>query len=187
MDRESLIPKVFYVILNPAKLISGERPLYIKTLLPVVLLLVVSCSGEQPAGRATVDATQRWLNAKCPPSEVCAPKIGPEIIGRAYLAAVLAGDCDEAAIYWDPDLQTEAVANCQQGIVLSAEISGRCRLTEYNIEKLFIEDTAGGKSTNYSGYFLYVCTGASREYQTNSLKLFFNARHGEWRITGIDG
>ena len=187
MDRKSLILKVFYVILNPAKFTPGERPLDIKTLLPVILLLVVSCAGEQPAGRPTVDATQRWLNAKCPPSELCAPKSGPEIIGRAYLAAVLARDCNEAASYWDPDLQTGVVENCQQGIVLSAEISGRCRLIEYTIEKQFIEDAAGGKSINYSGYFLYVCTAASREYQTNNLKLFFNDRHGEWRIAGIDG
>jgi hypothetical protein len=182
-----LIRKAFYAILNPAKFIPGERPLDIKTFLLVILLLVVSCSGEQPAGRPTVDATQRWLNAKCPPSEGCAPESGPEIIGRAYLAAVLTGDCNEAASYWDLDLQTGVLENCQQGILLSAEISGRCRLTEYTIGKVFIEDAAGGKSINYSGYFLYVCTGASREYQTNNLKLFFNDRDGEWRITGIDG
>ena len=187
MDNESLIPKVFYAILNRAKFIPGERPLDIKTFLPVILLLVVSCSGEQPAGRPTVDATQRWLNAKCPPSEGCAPESGPEIIGRAYLAAVLAGDCNEAASYWDPDLQTEAIENCQQGIVLSAEIEGLCLLTDYEIEKEFIEDTAEGKSINFSGYFHHVCTDASRNYQTNSLKLFFNDRDGEWRITGIEG
>ena len=116
---------------------QGERPLDIKTFLPVILLLLVSCAGEGSAGRPTVDATQRWLNAKCPPSEGCAPESGPEIIGRAYLAAVLAGDCNEAASFWEPDLQTGAVENCQQGIVLSVEISGRCRLTEYNIEKCF--------------------------------------------------
>ena len=179
--------KVFYVILNPAKLIPGERPLYIKTLLLAILLLVVSCSGEQPAGRPTVDATQRWLNAKYPPSEGCAPETGPEIIGRAYLAAVLAGDCNEAASFWVPDLQTGVVENCQQGIVLSAEISGRCRLTEYTIEKEFIEDTAGGKSINYSGYFLHVCDDATRDYSTDNLKLFFNDLEGEWHITGIDG
>jgi hypothetical protein len=165
---------------------QGERPLDIKIFFPI-LLLIVSCAGERPTVRLTVDATQRWLNAKCPPREVCAPRSGPEIIGRAYLAAVLAGDCNEAASYWDPDLQTGVVENCQQGILLSAEISGRCRLTEYTIEKEFIEDTAGGKSINFSGYFLFVCTGASREYQTNNLKLFLNDRHGEWCITGIDG
>ena len=70
---------------------------------------------------------------------------------------------------------------------MSAEINGRCHLTEYTLEEEFIEDLAVGKSINYSGYFLYVCTGASRENQTNNLKLFFNDRHGKWRITGIDG
>jgi hypothetical protein len=118
---------------------------------------------------------------------VCAPGSGPEIVGRAYLAAVLAGDCNEAASYWDTDLQTEVVENCQQGILLSAEISGRCRLTEYTVEKEFIEVTTEGKSVSFSGLFLFVCDDASREYQTNSLKLFFNDRLGEWHITGIDG
>jgi predicted phosphoadenosine phosphosulfate sulfurtransferase len=70
---------------------------------------------------------------------------------------------------------------------LSAEISGRCRLTEYTIEKEFIEDTAGGKSINYSGYFLHVCDDATRDYLTDNLKLFFNDLEGEWHITGIDG
>jgi hypothetical protein len=166
---------------------QGERLLDIKVLLSVILLLVVSCSGEQPAGRATVDTTQRWLNAKCPPSEVCAPQSGPDSIGRAYLAAVLAGDCTEAASYWTPDLQTQAVENCQQGIVLSAEIKGHCRLTEYDIEEVLVEDTAGEKSTIFSGYFLHACDDASRDYQTEDLKLFFNHHDGEWYITGIDG
>jgi hypothetical protein len=170
-----------------SSLSQGERLLDIKVFLSVILLLVVSCSGEQPAGRPTVDATQRWLNAKCPPSEVCAPQSEPERIGRAYLAVVLDGECQEAASYWIPNLQTEAVEYCQQGIVLSAENMGRCRLTEYDIEEALVEDTAGGKSTIFSGYFHHVCDDASRDYQTEDLKLFFNHLDGEWRITGIDG
>ena len=49
--------------------------------------------------------------------------------------SVLAGECNEAASYWAPDLRTEAVEHCQKGIVMSAETKGRCRLTEYDIEK----------------------------------------------------
>jgi hypothetical protein len=177
----------FVLFYFQSSLSQGERLLDIKVFLSVIFLLVVSCSGEQPAGRPTVDATQRWLNAKCPPSEVCAPESEPESIGRAYLAAVLDGECQEAASYWIPDLHTEAVEICQQGIILSAEDESRCLLTEYDFENVIIEDAAGGKSINFSGYFHHVCDDASRDYQTEDLKLFFNHHDGEWYITGIDG
>jgi hypothetical protein len=183
----SLIPKVFYAILNPAKYTPGGRALEIKIFLPLFLLLVVSCSGEQPTARPTVDATQRWLNAKCPPSEICAPESGPESIGRAYLTAVLAGECEQAASYWIPDLGAEAVENCQQGIVLSDESKSGCRLFEYDIEKVLIEDATGGKSIKFSGYFLHACEEDSGDHPIENLELFFTERDGEWRITGIDG
>ncbi len=110
------------------------------------------------------------MNARCPPSEVCAPKSSLESIGRAYLAAVLAGDCNVAASYWDPGLYGEAIENCQQGIFLSAEMKGHCPLTEYDIDKVLIEDTPGGISINFSGYFLHACDDASRDYPTENLK-----------------
>jgi hypothetical protein len=165
---------------------QGERPLDIKTFFPVISLLLVSCAGDQPTIRPTIDATQRWLNAKCPPSEVCTPQNEPERIGDAYLKAVLAGECHEAASYWAFDLQNEIVENCQQGISLTAENGTRCRLTQYEIEKVLIENIAGGKSTKFSGNFLYVCDDISRDYQANNLKLFFNNLNGKWRIIGID-
>jgi hypothetical protein len=105
----------------------------------------------------------------------------------AYLAAFLAKDSTEAPSYWDPDLQTEVVEICQQGVVLSAEKKGSCRLTEYDIEEVLVEDTASGKSIHFSGYFHHICDDASRDYQTEDLKLFYNHHDGEWRITGIDG
>jgi hypothetical protein len=187
LNEESLIPKVFYAILNPVMFIHGERPLYYKIFLPVILLLVVSCSPEQPAGRPTVDTTQRWLNAKCPPSEVCAPENEVERVGRAYLTAILSRDCDEAASYWAQAMQTEAVKNCKQGIILPDEVMGRCQLTEYEIEKAIIEDTTMGKSINYSGYFLYSCEDADNGFQTENLKLFLREPAGEWEITGMEG
>ena len=165
----------------------GERPLCFKIFLPVILLLAVSCSPEQPAGRPTVDTTQRWLNAKCPPSEVCAPENETERVGRAYLAAILARDCDEAASYWAQVMQTETLENCRKGIILADEVMGRCLLTEYEFEKAIIEDTTMGKSINFSGYFVYGCEDNDNGCQTKNLKFFLHEHAGEWEITGMEG
>jgi hypothetical protein len=84
-------------------------------------------------------------------------------------------------------MQTEAVKNCKQGIILPDEVMGRCQLTEYEIEKAIIEDTTMGKSINYSGYFLYSCEDADNGFQTENLKLFLREPAGEWEITGMEG
>ena len=156
-------------------------------MLSVLLLLVASCTGEQPAVRPTIDATQRWLNAKCPPQEVCAPQSSPEDIGRAYLEAIIAENCAVAVGYWKPDFRTEGMEICSEGIVLPGKSDNRCQLIGFNTDEIIIEQLAQGKSILFSGYFLYDCGDEIGKYETNALKLSADDRDGDWLIIGIDG
>jgi hypothetical protein len=161
--------------------------LKIKLLLSALFLFIVSCTGEQPAVRPTIDVTQRWLNAKCPPPEVCAPKNSPEDIGLAYLEAIIAGKCDEAAGYWMPDSRPRGMEVCLKGIVPPGKPDNPCQLIDFKTDEIIIEQLTQGKSILFSGYFLYDCGDDSGKYETNALMLTFDDRDGEWLLFGIDG
>jgi hypothetical protein len=159
----------------------------IKLWLPVFLLFIVSCTGEQPTVRPTVDATQRWLNAKCPPEDICAPQSSPEDIGRAFLEAVIAGNCAEAVSYWKPELRTQGMEICSKGIVQPDKSDDRCQLIEFKADHVELEQLAQGKAVLFSGYFLYDCGEEIGRYETNALKLSVDDRDSNWLIIGIDG
>jgi len=156
-------------------------------MLSVLLLLGASCTGEQPAVRPTIDATQRWLNAKCPPEDICAPQINPEDVGRAYLEAIIAGNCAVAVGYWKPDFRARGMEICSEGIVLPGKSDNRCQLIDFNTDEIIIEQLAQCKSILFSGYFLYDCGEEIGKYETNALKLSVDDRDSDWLIIGIDG
>ena len=123
-------------------------------MLSVLLLFIVSCTGTQPTVRTTIDATQRWLNAKCPPEEVCASQSDPEDVGRAFLEELIAGNCAEAVSFWKPDFRTQGMEICSKGIVLPGKSDNRCHLIEFKTDEVIIEQYAQGKSIQFYGYFL---------------------------------
>ena len=161
--------------------------LIIKLLLSALLLFIVSCTGEQPAVRPTIDVTQRWLNAKCPPEDICGPQSSPEDFGRAYLEAVIAGNCAEAVGYWKPDFRSQGIEICSKGIMLPDKSDDRCKLIEFESNNVELEQLAQGKSILFSGYFLYDCGDEIGKYETNALMLTFDDRDGDWLLFGIDG
>ena len=155
-------------------------------MLSVLLLFIVSCTGTQPTVRPTIDATQRWLNAKCPPEEVCASQSDPEDVGRAFLEELIAGNCAEAVSFWKPDFRTQGMEICSMGIVLPGKSDNRCHLIEFKTDEVIIEQFAQGKSIQFSGYFLYDCGEEIGKYETNALKLSADDRDGDWLIIGFD-
>lgn len=161
--------------------------LKIKLFLSGIVLLIASCAGEGPAVRPTVDSTQRWLNAKCPPQDICAQQSSPEDIGRAYLEAIIARMCDEAAGYWKPELRTQGMEICSKGIVLPDKSDDRCQLIEFNTDHVESVQLAQGLAVLFSGYFRYECGEGRVKFETNNLKLFADDLHGDWFLIGSDG
>ena len=137
--------------------------------------------------RPTVDVTQRWLNAKCPPEDICGPQSSAEDSGLAFLEAVIAGNCAEAVSYWKPDLRTQGMEICSKGIVLPDKSDDRCQLIEFKADHVESEQLAQGKAVLFSGYILYDCGDETGKYETNNLKLFADDLDGDWFIIGIDG
>ena len=156
-------------------------------MLSALLLFIVSCTGAQPTVRPTIDATQRWLDAKCPPEEVCASQSDPEDVGRAFLEELIAGNCAEAVSFWKPDFRTQGMEICSKGIVLPGRSDGRCQLIEIKTDEVVIEYLTQGKSLQFHGNFLYDCGEEIGKYVTNTLKLSIDDRDGDWLLIGIDG
>ncbi len=94
----------------------------------MLLILMVSCSGNGEPGKTVVDPTQRWLNAKCPPAEVCGPQRSPETLAIAWLEASENGLCSVLAKYTSPDR--------------SNIVTDYCGSTEsYQIEDISVKET----------------------------------------------
>ena len=148
------------------------------------MFLGTACTSAQPDARTTVDATQRWLNAKCPPQEACPTQDHEDETGRAFLNAVIAGDCDRAADYWVNDSKPQGLEACTNGFVLPGEQDLRCHLIEFRIDEFTIEQS---RSILFSGRFLYDCDGDQGSIEKNTLKLSGKDRDGEWLIFEIDG
>jgi hypothetical protein len=152
----------------------------------LLLLFVVACTGGGPAARPTVDATQRWLSAKCPPQAACAPEGGLEDIAQAYLEALILGNCDQAAGYWLPERKDRAREHCASGRLLPDIQNEGCQLVEFSSDETSIDQLAEGISVRISGKYFFECDQESGEYEVNDLILFFEEREGEWYLAGFN-
>lgn len=148
-------------------------------------MFLISCSGSFPGARPTVDATQRWLNAKCPPQEACAPESGLEEMAQDYLEALFIGNCDQAAGYWLPERKDRAKEHCVSGLLFPDEQIESCQLTEFSSDETSVEQLAEGVSLQISGTYFFECDQESGEYEVEDLILFFEEREGTWYIAGF--
>jgi len=146
----------------------------------------VACSGEVQPVRPTIDATQRWLNAKCPPQEACAPEQSLEDIARNYLEALIIGNCDQAAGYWLPERKDRAKEHCASGLLLPGKQFEGCQLIEFSSDETNIEHLAEGVSVRISGKYTFECDQETEEYEVNDLILFFEEREAEWYVAGFE-
>ena len=120
---------MLFLILNPN--FKGGLPLTRLILLSIsLLILVVSCSVNGGTSEETVDPTQRWLSAKCPPTEVCGPQTNPETLVIAWLEASHNGLCSVLTKYTSP--QSTKIVNDYCGKTLS-----------YKINSIEIKDSLG--------------------------------------------
>ena len=136
--------------------------------------------------RPTVDATQRWMNAKCPPQEACAPESSLEDIAHAYLEALIDGNCAQAADYWLPEREGRAREHCASGRLLPEMKDEGCQLMEFSSEKTSIEQLGEGISIYMSGEYLFDCDQETVPFEVEDLILFFEEREGEWYIAGFN-
>jgi hypothetical protein len=150
------------------------------------LIFIASCTVEAPAARPTVDATQRWLNAKCPPQEACAPEESLEDIAFDYLEALIAGNCDEAAGYWLPERKDRAREHCATGRLLPDRQNEGCQLVGFLSDETSIERLEKGISVHISGKYLFECDQETEKYEVIDLILFFEERVGEWYLAGFN-
>ena len=73
----------------------------------LVAFTVRSCGGMDQPGR---DAQDRWLSAKCPPTEICGPQTNPETLVIAWLDASKNDLCRVLTKYTSPE-RTEIIPN----------------------------------------------------------------------------
>ena len=98
----------------------------------LVAFTVISCGGMDQPGR---DAQDRWLSAKCPPTEICGPQTYPETLVIAWLDASKNDLCSVLTKYTSPD---------RIGI-----IPNYCGAVEgYDIETISVNETDSGKNNN---------------------------------------
>jgi hypothetical protein len=164
----------------------GGQPLKIKYFILLLWLCLVSCGGGGPEAGPTIDATQRWLNVKCPPGEACAPEQSPEEIAQDYLEALIVGHCDQAAGYWLPERKDRAKEHCASGLLLPGRQSEGCQLIGFSSDETSIEKLAEGISFRISGKYSFECDQESEEYEVNDLILFFEEIEGEWYVAGFE-
>jgi hypothetical protein len=164
----------------------GKLSVNIRYYLPLLLLFTVSCSGGESTGRPTVDATQRWLSAKCPPQEACAPEAGLEDAAQEYLEALILGNCDQAADYWLPERKDRAREHCVSGRLLPELRDEGCKLIEFSSRETKVEQLGEGISVHMTGEYLFECDQVTEGYEVEDLILFFEEREGEWYIAGFN-
>jgi hypothetical protein len=184
--REHLLPPALCAILIPVKVLSGGRSLNIKLTLTMLFVFLVSCTGEGSTARPTVDATQRWLNAKCPPQEACAPEESLEDLAFDYLEALIAGNCDQAAGYWLPEREVRAREHCAAGRLLPDKQNEGCQLVGFSSDETSIEQLEQGVSVRISGKYLFECEQETEQYEDIDLILFFEEHEGEWYLAGFN-
>ncbi len=98
----------------------------------LVAFTVISCGGMDQPGR---DAQDRWLSAKCPPTEICGPQIYPETLVIAWLDASKNDLCSVLTKYTSPD-RSEIIPNY-------------CGAVEsYDIETISVNESDSGKNNN---------------------------------------
>ena len=166
--------------------LPGRQPLKINYFILLLSLCLVACTGEVGPARPTVDETQRWLSAKCPPQEACVPEQSLEDIAQNYMEALVVGNCEEAAGYWLPERKDRAEEHCTTGLLLPDMQYEGCQLIEFSSEKTNVERLAEGISVRISGKYTFECDQETEEYEVNDLILFFEEREGEWYIAGFN-
>ena len=101
----------------------------------VLLFSLVACSEIELLGNETLDSQERWLSAKCPPTEICGPQRNPETLVIAWLDASENDLCSVLSKYTSPDQSEIIPIYC--GAVES-----------YDIETISVSESDSGKNNN---------------------------------------
>lgn len=92
---------------------------------------MAACSEIELLGNETLDSQERWLSAKCPPTEVCSPQSYPETLVVAWLDASENGLCSVLTKYTSPD-RSEIIPNYCGAV------------DNYKIEAISVKESAAG-------------------------------------------
>ncbi len=131
-------------------------------LMALLALTIMACGRvDQP----NTDAQDRWLSAKCPPTEICGPQTSPETLVRSWLEASQNGLCSVLTKYTSP--QRTKIVQDYCGKTLS-----------YKINTIEINDSRGDivgkqnlKEAIILGNLEFIRNGESHSVQKWSLVL----------------
>jgi hypothetical protein len=119
------------------------------------------------------DAQDRWLSAKCPPTEICGPQTYPETLVIAWLDASKNDLCSVLSEYTSPD-RSEIIPNY-------------CSAVEsYQIDAISVKETANRlnlKEVTIQGRLEFTLNGDS--HTRRSWTILIEEIGGKWFV--IDG